>query len=82
MTRIIYEIVELIAYTQNSPLNVRADVFSGDRGLKFGLSLHLHQLIVHAISEAPACLSICIDLPEPSLIANAVSNIFLVLAHF
>ena len=46
------EILVLIAYVRESPLNADADKSSRARGLKFCLSLHLHPYFVYTSSEA------------------------------
>ena len=58
-------------YMQMPPLNTDANVSSRARGLKFGLSLHLHPYFMCAVK---ALLSLCICLPEHSLPNNAISN--------
>ena len=40
-----------MAYAQTPLMNAHTDVFSGDRGLKFGLSLHLYPYFLYASSE-------------------------------
>ena len=44
-------IIVLIAYAQNPPLNVHADVSGEAIGLNFGRCLHLHQNFVYASNE-------------------------------
>ena len=46
-----HEILASIAYTPKAHLNTHTDVFSKERGLQFGLSLHLYPFIVYASSE-------------------------------
>ena len=46
-----HDILARIAYAQTPQLNAHAEVFSGARGLNFGLSLHLHPYFVYASSE-------------------------------
>ena len=64
----------LIAIAQKPPINVHADVLSETRGLKFGLSLHLHPYNVYMITEGSgeSAHILCADSPEPSLHDNAI----------
>ena len=43
-----HEILVLTAYAQKPPWNAHFDVFSGARGLNFGLSFYLHTRFVYA----------------------------------
>ena len=50
---------------------------SKTRYLNFGLSLHIHLYFVNAGSQGSgksAHMCICADLPEPSLLADAISS--------
>ena len=46
-----HECLLLIAYTENPPLNVSADVSIGARGINYDKSLHLDPCFVYASSE-------------------------------
>ena len=47
----VHKISVLIAYAQKPPLNSHADLYSRDRSLHFGPSLHLHSNFVYASSK-------------------------------
>ena len=57
-----------IVYAQMPLINAHADVSNGERGLDFGLSLHLHPFFVYVSSKALTSLHICADSPDPSLL--------------
>ena len=46
-----HEILDIMAYSQKHPINAHGEVFNETRGLKFGLSLHLHLYSVHASNK-------------------------------
>ena len=56
-----HDILVLITYAQQAPINDNAEIPSGIRGLNFGPSLHIHTLRIRA------------DTPEHSLLDNAIS---------
>ena len=50
-------------------------------GLSFGLNLHKHPNFVYVSNEGSASLRVCADLPETSLLADAINNKIHMLAH-
>ena len=59
-------------------INAHAGVYSEARCLNNGLSLHLHLYLVYASNKALISLCICPDLPEHSLLTDAISTKFTV----
>ena len=55
-----HEILVLIVYVQEPPLNTYTDVSRGARALKFGLSLHLHLYFMQtSIEDSGECAHLC-----------------------
>ena len=60
-----------ITKVQMSVINTHADISRKASGLRFGLSLHLHQYFVYVSSEGSAE---SVHSPEPSLLADAIRS--------
>ena len=61
-----------IIHALKPPVNAYADIFSGARGLKFGLSLHLHPYFVYVSSKGSGGSSYLQGLAWPLLPQNEI----------
>ena len=68
-----HKILLLIAYMRKRPLNALAGVFSGARGVKFGLNNHLHPYFVGA-AKALAILSLSTGSLESLSLHDVIST--------
>ena len=69
------EILVLIANAQKLPLNAKADIPKGARGLNFGLSPDLYQFFVYVSSKGSGESA---GQPEPSMLNNVISTKILI----